>query len=130
MFSYFYRVCYQHKYVVGVIVGCFILFLFGDTAIHFIGHLLHILLEFVESLLEHLLEAAFGLTPRQAQVVLFYSFVVVMSYISWQLTRKAYFALLDLYEQAKLYWQVLKKSRRFKAMLMLGAIGTTVYLFS
>jgi hypothetical protein len=130
MFSHFYRFCYQHKYIVGTIVTFFVVSLFGDTLIHFIGHLLHLVLEFVESILEHLLEALFGLTPRQAQIVLFYSFVIVMSYVSWQLARKTYFALLSLYAEAKLYWRELKKSRRFKAILMLGALGTTVYLFS
>ena len=130
MFSYFYRVCYQHKYIVGAVFVSLILILFGDAVIHFIGHLSHVLLEFVESVLEHLLEAAFGLTPRQAQIVLFYSFVVIMSYVSWRLARKAYFAFLNFYIEAKLYWRELKKSRRFKTILMLGAVGTTVYLLS
>jgi hypothetical protein len=130
MFSYFNRFCYQHKNIIGSVIAFSIVFMFGDTLIHFIGHLLHLILEFVESILEHLLEAAFGLTPRQAQIVLFYSFIIVMSYVTWQLARKAYFALLSFYAEAKLYWQELKKSRRFKAILMLGALGTTVYLFS
>lgn len=137
MFNHLYRFCYQHKHIVGTVSAFFIVFFFGDTLIHFlwhllhvVGHLLHLVLEFVESILEHLLEAAFGLTPRQAQIVLFYSFVIVMSYVSWRLARKAYFASLKFYAEAKLYWRELKKSRRFKTILMLGAVGTTVYLLS
>lgn len=137
MFSHFYRVCCQHKYITGTMLTFFIVFFFSDALIHFlwyllhlIGHLLHLLLEFIESILEHLLEAVFGLSPRQAQVALFYSFIIIMSYISWQLTRKTYFAVLRWYIKAKSYWHELKKSRRFKTMLMLSAIGTTVYLLS
>ena len=120
----------QHKKLISVIVIGFSFLLFGDSLLHFIGHILHIIIEFVESILEHLLETAFGLTPKQAQIVLFYSFVIVMCYVSWQLAYKTYFALLAFYAEAKLYWRELKKSRRFKAALMLGALGSTVYLFS
>lgn len=130
MFSYFYRIFCYHKNIVGAVFAFFIVFLFGDSLLHFIAHLLHIIIEFIESVLEHLLEAAFGLTPRQAQIVLFYSFMGGMSYVTWRLARKTYFALLSFYAEAKLYWRELKQSRRFKTMLMLGAVGTTVYLLS
>lgn len=120
----------QYKKIISIIAIVFSLLLFGDSLLHFVGHSLHIILEFVESILEHFLEAAFDLSARQAQIVLFYSFVAIMSYVLWRLGCKVYFVMLSFYADVKLYWRAIKKSPWFKATMMLGALGTTVYLFS
>jgi hypothetical protein len=120
----------QYKKIITFTAIFFSLLLFGDSLLHFFGHSLHIILEFVEAILEHFLEATFGLSARQAQIVLFYSFVAIMSYVLWRLSCKAYFVMLNFYAAVKLYWRTIKKRPWFKAAMMMGALGTTVYLFS
>lgn len=108
----------------------FILLFFGDSLLHLIAHLLHVLLEVIESTLEHFLEAVFGLSARQAQITLFYSFCIMMGYFTWYVARKAYFSILRGYEAAQILWRSPKVKAWVKAMLVFSALGTTVYIFS
>jgi hypothetical protein len=127
IFAYLRTLWCQNKKTICLIVALLILFLFGDTLLPLIGHFLHVLLEIVESVLEHFLEAAFGLSSRQAQLVLFYSAVLIIAYLSWYLARKAYFTIPHL---AKTHWRSIKAHPWFKPLLMFGALGATIYIFS
>lgn len=122
--------CYQHKKTVSFMVAFFILVLFGDSLLHLVGHFLHILLEVVESMLEHFLEAAFGLTARQAQVILFYGFVMTIAYLTWIALRKAYMTTLHLIATFQAYWQSSRAKTVVKTVMVFGALGTTLYLVS
>ncbi|OTE95789.1 hypothetical protein BCS42_14470 [Crenothrix sp. D3] len=122
--------CYQHKKTVSFIIAFFVLVLFGDSLLHLVGHFLHILLEVVESMLEHFLEAAFGFSARQAQVILFYGFVVVIVCLTWFAVRKAYMTALHFIALVQAYWQSSRAKTALKTMLVFGALGTTLYLFS
>ncbi len=126
-FAYLRAIWCQHKKTTSLIVALLILFLFGDTLLPLIGHFLHVLIEVVESILEHFLEKTFGLSARQAQIVLFYSAVVIIAYLSWYLVRKAYFAARHLVQT---HWCSIKTSPWFKPLLMFGALGATIYIFS
>jgi hypothetical protein len=129
-FAYLETLCCQYKKTTCVIGVFFILLFFGDTLLPFIGHLLHLLLEVIESALEHFLGAVFGFSARQAQVTLFYSFSIMMGYWAWYVARKVYFAALQGYEIAQTFWRSPKVKACIKAILMFGALGTTVYIFS
>lgn len=129
-FAYLSTVCCQNKKTSSFVLIICILLLFGDTLLPVIGHCLHVVIEVVESILEHFLEATFGMTERQAQITLFYSAVLIIARLSWYLARKAYFAACDLYEVAQMRWRLIKTSPWFKTLLMFGAIGTTFYIFS
>jgi hypothetical protein len=111
-----------------ILLGSF--FLFSDSLLPIIGHFLHILIEVVESILEHFLEATFGMTERQAQITLFYSAVIILAYIGYYLACQAYFAMCELIAVAKVQWRLFKKTPLFKTLLVFFAIGTTFYLFS
>jgi hypothetical protein len=130
IFAYLSTIWCQNKKTVSFTVALLILFLFGDTLIPLVGHCLHLLLEVIESTLEHFLEAAFGFSARQAQIILFYSFCIMMSYSAWYVARKVYFSALHGYEIAQTFWRTPKVKAWIKAMLMFGALGTTVYIFS
>jgi len=123
-----------NKKTIGVVVVVFVLMLFGDSLLLLLGHFLHVLIEVFESALEHLLEAAFGLSPRQAQIVLFYSWLLITIYLTWQLLRKACFTVLGLYETAMIRWQAWVESPKmvawFRGMIMLSALSASVYLFT
>ncbi len=122
------------KTLLGWVVVFFVLLLFGDSLLPIIGHLFHVLIEVAESAIEHLLEAVFGLSPRQAQMVLFYSWLLITIYLTWQLLRKAYFAVLDLYAAAMTRWQAWVESPKmvawFRGMMMLSVFSASVYLFT
>ncbi|MDD1606509.1 MAG: hypothetical protein LUP96_07425 [Methylococcaceae bacterium] len=126
-FAYLCTIWCQNKKTVSFIVALLILLLFGDTLLPLIGHCLHLLIEVVESVLEHFLEAAFGLSARQAQLVLFYSAFAIAAYLSWYFVRKAYFTVRHLVQT---HWRSIKTSPWFKPLLMFGALGATIYIFS
>jgi len=129
-FVYLKTLCYQYKKTTCWVGAFFILLFFGDTLLPLIGHFLHLLLEVIESALEHFLEAVFGFSARQAQITLFYSFCIMMGYLAWYVARKVYFAGLQGYEIAQAFLRKPKVKAWIKAMLMFGALGTTVYIFS
>lgn len=130
IFAYLSSIWCQNKKTGSFAVALLILFLFSDTLLPLIEHFLHILLEVIESVLEHFLEAAFGLSARQAQIVLFYSACVSIAYLSWYVACKVYFATLHSYEIARTFWSTPKVKAWIKTLLMFSALGTTVYIFS
>jgi hypothetical protein len=110
------------------------LILFGDTLLPLLGHVLHVLIEVIESALEHFLEPAFHVSPRQAQIILFYSGLALAIYLWWYLWRKAHSAALRAYATAQERRRAIASSVRaaawFRTMVITGALGTAVYLFT
>ncbi len=87
---------------VGVIVALITtLILFGDTLLPLLGHVLHVLIEVIDSTREHFLESVFQVSKRPSQIILFYSELAIAIYLSWYLTRKAYFTALRVYAIAQ-----------------------------
>ena len=121
------------KKPLGLVAALFALILFGDSLPPLLGHVLHMLVEAVEWALEHFLEAVFGLSPRQAQVILFYSGLAITLYLSWRLSRKAYFTALYAYSTAMARWRAIAGSAKavvwFRIMVMVGALSASLYLF-
>jgi hypothetical protein len=122
----------------GILATLVVLILFGDTLLSLLGHGLHILIEVVESALEHFLESSLGLTPRQAQIGIAWTGLGFAIWLSWRLSRKAYFAALRALSAARLRWCALKDSATaarsrvtwIRVAVMVGAMGTTLYLFT
>jgi len=110
------------------------LILFGDTLVPLIGHGLHVLIEVVESALEHLLESAFHLSPRQAQVVIAWSGLALVSYLTVILSRKAYRAARRAFFAARARLRALAGSAQaavwWRAAAVAGTLGAALYLFS
>lgn len=119
---------------VGVVVALTTLILFGDTLLPLLGHVLHVLIEVIDSTLEHFLESVFHVSKRQSQIILFYSELAIILYLSWYLLRKAYFTALHAYSTAQARWREIASSAKaaawFRTMVMVGALGTTLYLFT
>ncbi|HWP01526.1 MAG TPA: hypothetical protein VNL74_13040 [Methylococcus sp.] len=109
---------------------------FGDTLLPLVGHGLHVLVEIIELALEHLLEAAFGLSPRQAQTVLAWGGLMIVLFLSVHFIRKAYRITQRTCLEAKKRWCAFTNSATatamawFRALLILGSLGATVYLFT
>jgi hypothetical protein len=93
-----------------------------------------VLIEVIESVLEHFLESVFHVSPRQAQVILFYSGLAIAIYSSWRLTRKAHSVALRVYATAQERRRAIANSAKaaawFRTMVMVGALGATLYLFT
>lgn len=110
------------------------LFLFGDTLLPLFGHILHILVELIESAAEHLLVHLFHLSKRQAELVVFYSGLLIALKLLWIYSRKAYFNSLRVYtsfqarQRARL--RLAESAVWFRVILTLGTLGTTVFLFT
>ena len=119
---------------VGVVVALITLILFGDTLLPLLGHILHVLFEVIESALEHFLESAFHVSPRQAQIILFYSGLALVLCFSWYLWRKAHSTARRVYATAQERRHAIASSAKaaawFRAMVITGALGTAVYLFT
>ena len=119
---------------VGIAVALVTLILFGDTLLPLLGHVLHVLIEVIESALEHFLESAFHVSPRQAQIILFYSGLALVLCLSWYLWRKAHYTALRVYATAQERRRALASSAKaatwFRTMVIAGALGTAVYLFT
>lgn len=103
-----------------------ILINFGDLLLPLLGQGLHLLIEVVEAALEHLLEHAFGLKPRQAQFVLAYSALILSAVLIIKLAYKAYQAYLRAYEAAQKAWQ---QTPWFSVAISLGIVTTVLFLF-
>jgi hypothetical protein len=124
----------------GVVVVLNLLLLFGDTLLSLLGHLLHVLIEVIDSALEHLLESIFHISKRQAQIILFYSELLIGIAVSWYLLRKAYFTALHACSTAQPRWRAIASSANtlwgtraaiwFRGMVMIGALGAAFYLFT
>lgn len=122
------------KKTAGFVAVLLVLILFGDTLLPLLGHVLHVLIEVIESVLEHFLESVFHVSPRQAQVILFYSGLAIAIYLSWYLTRKAHSAALRVYATAQERRRSIASSAKaaawFRIMVMVGALSATFYLFT
>ena len=80
---------------VSIILGIPTLFLFGDTLLSLLGHALavlghglHVLFEIFESITGHILEEAFHLHKRTAEIVFFWISMAVAIGLSWYISRK------------------------------------------
>ena len=81
---------------VGIMLGIPIVFLFGDIllsllghALTVLGHALHLLFEVFESITGHILEEAFHLPKRKAEIIFFWISLGIAIGLSWYLWLKA-----------------------------------------
>ena len=79
-----------------LVTTALILALFGDTLIPAVFHLLHLMWEITESIIEHFLEAVFHLTPRQAEFIVAWMGILTMLAVGIRLLYQAYWVLIKL----------------------------------
>ncbi len=106
---------------------------FGDTLLPFLWHLLHLAIEVVEMLFEHFLEHVFGVTPRQAEFIVFWTGLTSLVIVAWRLAYKAYLAILHACDTAWQSWCAkagpAKLLTTLKLTLLLTVLGKTMLLF-
>lgn len=115
-----------------------LLILFGDILVPKLGYLLHLIFESVAFGIEHILQANFDLTPRQAEMIFAWTTMITLTCIGLRLAYKAYLNLLLALEYLKLKALITKeqmKSNPKHAFLIVSVVtfstlGTTFLAFS
>lgn len=114
-----------------------LLALFWDSLLPNMGHLLHLLIEVVELPLEHLLEWAFHVSPRQAQGILAWTAAAGVLYASFKLVRIVYMETVRLWnrlrvvvESLKIQYPLLFNYPATTIAVTAGLIGTLAYMMS
>jgi hypothetical protein len=129
------------RVTVSIILGIPTLVLFGDTllslfghALTVLGHSLHLLFELFESITGHILEEAFHLHKRTAEIIFFWSSMAVAIGLSWYLSRKAHIAALRAVTTARERRIELEESSKIiigiRIALIISSLSATLYFFT
>lgn len=114
-------------------VSALVLLLFGDTLLPFFWHIIHVFIEVIELMFEHFLEHVFGVTPRQAEFIVFWTGITAIGIIVWRLSAKVYVVIAQACETAWQGWCAkagpTKLMAAFKVTFLLGVLGKTMLLF-
>jgi hypothetical protein len=108
-----------------------ILVFFGDSILLFIGHCLHLIFEFLASVIEHWLHAVFNLTERQAQIAYFYLFITLSGLMLWRISKAVFKKAKQFCISASCLAKV--KTERMswpKLTFWLTVFGTSVFLLT
>lgn len=81
------------KKTVGIASTVAVFVLFGDALFPLLGHGLFLVVEFIEQESENLLEWAFGLSTREAQITIVWVGLPITFLLCWHLLRKPLAAL-------------------------------------
>ena len=118
-----------------VLLALFGLFavIFFDTIIPFINGIIQLKINLLGFFLEPLLQWAFDIPLRQAQILSAWIYLLMASFISWYLFRKIYQAVLATFYSARRSWLAIKKWQKMGlfllVMLLFILIGKTVLMF-
>ena len=126
---------------VSLVLGIPIVFLFGDTLLSLLGHALtvlghglHFLFEVFESITGHILEKAFHLHKRTAEIIFFWSSLGVAIGLSWHLMHKAHKAALRVVTTVQEQRQALAEASKITAWirisLIISSLSATLYFFT
>ena len=131
------RGCINYK-TIGLSLLALDFALLGNGLLMGLGHSLHLLVQVVEIALEHFLENAFDLTPRQAQFGLAYSALFLGLGVVAYFTRRASLAVRRAWLAAKSV--VVQRAAVTRAgwqnaewhgiIIVFAAIGATLFLFT
>jgi len=84
------------------------------SLLHFLGMLIHYAFEFFEHSLEKLIEHAFHVSPRVAEIIVFYIMAALVCVIAYLILRKLPGWYCTCCDQVRLYWhQQKEKAKEF-----------------
>ena len=99
-----------------------------------LGHALHFMFEIFESITGHILEEAFHLHKRTAEIIFFWSSLAVAIGLSWHLMRKAHRAALQavttVQEQRRALAEASKITAWIRISLIISSLSATLYFFT
>lgn len=99
-----------------------------------LGHVLHVLIDVIESALDHFLEWALHVSKRQVDFIVFWGSLVTALYLFWHLSRKAYHNAQHEYATVQANWREKSGSTKIAAWMliifMVIAFDKALFLFS
>lgn len=105
--------------------------LFGDSLLLFVGHLLHIGLEFTSSVLEHIFQTYFNLSKRYAQIAVFYVEFVIGVYLTWRLSLIACRKCKEMFMNVQCCLkEYLQETGWLRISLIMMALGSSMFLLT
>ncbi|MBL1262451.1 hypothetical protein [Candidatus Methylomicrobium oryzae] len=111
---------------ISVAVFLVIAALFGDTLLLLLKKFLHVLVEIFESVMEHFLQSVFPISPRQAEMIVFWLDLLMASVLLWYLLNKAYGWTRRACAECLRQWRRKQTSEKwltlFWAAVILGAL--------
>ncbi len=119
------------KTTAGVALTLAVLILFGDILFPLLGHGLYLLVEFIEQESENLLEWAFGLSTREAQILIVWVGLPTTFVLGWRLLRKP-LATLKARWAAFLNWVNGAWSHEdwFRILAVIAVLSAALYLIA
>ncbi len=126
---------------VGLVLSIPTLFLFGDTLLSLLGHGLivlghglHMLFEIFESISGHFLEWAFHLHKKTAEIIIFWSSLVIAIGLMWHLMRMANIvarrAVTTVQERRLALAESSKIAVWIRIALIISSLSATLFLFT
>ncbi|MCX7088053.1 MAG: hypothetical protein NTV00_08385 [Methylococcales bacterium] len=112
------------KIVYAILLGIG-LAMFGHGLLVVLGHLLHLLIEIIESMVEHLLEWLFNLSPRQAEMITFWLGFAILLGVARPVSIKIYAAVKNSF----LSWLAKPKFDKYILFIQFVVLSTTLALF-
>lgn len=112
-----------------------VLVLFGDTLIPALLHFLYILLEIINTIIEHFLEEHFHFNPRQAEMTVFWGGMTVNFIVLSYVLCKAYLKAKVLRKEIRMQWRSMQARPQTAlyikiATIMMSLMGLSFFLLT
>lgn len=106
---------------------------FYDTTIPLINGIIQLKINILGFFLEPLLQWAFNISLREAQILSAWIYLLIVSFIFWYLFRKFYKVLIATFYSARRFWLVLNRWQKiglfFLFMVLFVSTVKVVFLF-
>ena len=116
------------KRLLGIAALSTVFILFGDLLFPLLAHGLYLMIEFIEQETENLLEWAFGVSTREAQILIVWVGLPVISFWCWRLLRKPLAAVKARWAAFKAWvngdWSL---QDWFRILSFIAALSTILY---
>ncbi len=112
------------KIVYAILLGIG-LAMFGHDLLGVLGHLLHLLIEIIESVVEHLLEWLFNLSPRQAEMITFWLGFAILVGVARPVSIKIYTAI----KISVVSWLAKPKLEKYVLFIQFFVLSSMLALF-
>jgi hypothetical protein len=124
-----------YRKAVGVAVFLVVAALFGDTLLLLLKKSLHVLVEIFESIMEHLLQSAFPVSPRQAEMIVFWIDLLLASVLFCYLLHKAYGWAMRSCAKCLRHWRSKRSAEKWltlfwAAVIVVSLLKIGLLLFS
>ena len=109
-----------------LLVFCLAGLVFADATIGIINGLIQLKINIVGFFLEPLLQWIFGMPLRQAQIVSVWLYLLIASFVCWQLLRIGYQTAIGIMQALCTAWIVKSRGQKMKFMLLMLVLSSVL----